>query len=209
MKRKKGKSKKGTIVILIGLLLLAAALSLVAYNFWDSGRAGSASEETARKLDTYINAMEPSDDNDNTEDKNKSMPTVVIDGQTYIGELEIPSISRKLPVMADWSYEKLRISPCRYSGSYYADDLVILGHNYGRHFSPIKWIDIGADVYFTNVNGERIHYIVENRETIAPTDVEEMIENDENSEKKADWDLTLFTCTTGGRARCAVRCVRA
>ena len=22
------------------------------------------------------------------------------------------------------------------------------------------------------------------------------------------WDLTLFTCTTGGRARCAVRCTR-
>ena len=23
-----------------------------------------------------------------------------------------------------------------------------------------------------------------------------------------DWDLTLFTCTTGGSARCAVRCTR-
>ena len=37
-----------------------------------------------------------------------------------------------------------------------------------------------------------------------PTQIEKMITaTDEN-----DWDLTLFTCTTGGNARCAVRCVR-
>lgn len=209
MKIRKEKSGKGTIIILIGLLLLAAALVLISYNIWDSNRAGDTSEDTVKKLETYIDAADPSsEENDNTSDKNKTMPTVVIDGRTYIGELEIPSINRKLPVMSDWSYAKLRISPCRYSGSYYADDLVILGHNYARHFSPLKWIDIGADVYFTNVNGLRIHYIVENRETVAPTDVDEMIHNDENSDKEADWDLTLFTCTTGGQARCAVRCIR-
>ena len=28
------------------------------------------------------------------------------------------------------------------------------------------------------------------------------------TESEDIWDLTLFTCTTGGRARCAVRCTR-
>ena len=43
-----------------------------------------------------------------------------------------------------------------------------------------------------------------NVETIQPTDIDKMITaSDEDA-----WDLTLFTCTTGGRARCAVRCTR-
>ena len=36
-------------------------------------------------------------------------------------------------------------------------------------------------------------------------EIEKMTEKTEDSD---NWDLTLFTCTTGGRARCAVRCVR-
>ena len=42
-------------------------------------------------------------------------------------------------------------------------------------------------------------------ETVQPTQIEKMTEKTADS---ADWDLTLFTCTTGGSARCAVRCVR-
>ena len=42
-------------------------------------------------------------------------------------------------------------------------------------------------------------------ENLQPTQIEKMTEKTEDSD---NWDLTLFTCTTGGRARCAVRCVR-
>ena len=42
-------------------------------------------------------------------------------------------------------------------------------------------------------------------ENLQPTQIEEMTEKTEESD---EWDLTLFTCTTGGSARCAVRCVR-
>lgn len=134
----------------------------------------------------------------------------MIDGYEYIGILEIPSLGLTLPVMKEWDYDRLKISPCRFTGSYYTDDLVICAHNYAKHFSPIKWIEIGADVYFTNVEGLTIHYIVTNRETVEPTDVATMIENSKNSEtSKMEWDMTLFTCNTGGQTRCAVRCSRA
>lgn len=138
----------------------------------------------------------------------REMPTTVIDGYSYIGFLEIPSLSLSLPVMTDWDYNRLKVSPCRYSGSYYTDDLVICGHNYARHFSPIKWISMGADVYFTNVNGESIHYITSNIETVKPTNIDSMIDNINNGGNGNDWDMTLFTCNTGGQTRCAVRCTR-
>ena len=102
-----------------------------------------------------------------------------------------------------------KISPCRFTGSYYSDDLVICAHNYDKHLGRLLNIDLGVDVYFTNVEVLTIHYIVTNRETVEPTDVERMIENTGNSETSLlDWDMTLFTCNLGGQTRCAVRCSR-
>lgn len=178
--------------MIVGLLLIAAAFFLTAYNWWDSDRAGDASNTAAEKL-----KLEISDDKERDPGE---MPTIRIDGNDYIGLLEIPSLELSLPVIADWDYEKLKTAPCRYSGSYYTDDLVIAGHNYIRHFSPLKRIDIGAEVYFTNAVGEVFRYTVSNVETLMPTQVEDMVEG--------DWDLTLFTCTIGGRSRCTVRCIR-
>ena len=142
-------------------------------------------------------------------DPNTPMPVELIDGYEYIGILEIPSEELSLPVMAEWDYDRLKISPCRFVGSYYADDLVICAHNYDLHLGRLLSIDIGVDVYFTNVEGLTIHYIVTIRETVEPTAVEQMIENTGNSETSLlDWDLTLFTCNLGGQTRCAVRCSR-
>ena len=82
--------------------------------------------------------------------------------------------------------------------------MVVCAHNYAKHFSPIKWLQAGAEVYFTDMDGMRWSYEVDNVETLQPTQIEKMTTVTEED----NWDLTLFTCTTGGSARCAVRCVR-
>lgn len=63
------------------------------------------------------------------------MPEKVIDGQIYIGVVEIPTLSLKLPVIRDWSDERLKIAPCRYVGSIYTGDLIISGHSYKNIFA--------------------------------------------------------------------------
>lgn len=206
------KNSKGNILILLGILMLLGAVGLVAYNFWDANRAKEAAEQISEQL------IEKIDENVKSEetaapapymDPNTPMPVELIDGYEYIGILEIPSEELSLPVMAEWDYDRLKISPCRFVGSYYTDDLVICAHNYDQHLGRLLSIDIGVDVYFTNVEGLTIHYIVTNRETVEPTAVEQMIENTGNSETSLlDWDLTLFTCNLGGQTRCAVRCSR-
>jgi len=57
------------------------------------------------------------------------------------------------------------------------------------------------------VDGAVYRYVVTNRETVRPTDVEYMVNN--AAPQAEPWDLTLFTCNTGGQTRCAVRCIRA
>ena len=202
------RSHRGSVLIFLGLIMILGALGLTAYNIWDAKRA----EEAANQIsDVLIDKIKDDDSAMQVPmfDPDTPMPVEVIDGYEYIGILEIPELDLTLPVMNEWDYTRLKISPCRFTGSYYADDLVICGHNYAKHFSPIKWIDISADVYFTNVEGLTIHYIVTNRETVEPTDVELMIDNIHNSTSSTmDWDMTLFTCNTGGQTRCAVRCSR-
>lgn len=126
------------------------------------------------------------------------MPVTKIKGDYYIGVLDIPDQRISLPVMTDWSYSKLRVSPCRYSGSVYSGDIVIAGHNYWRHFSKIKRLTVGKSLSFTDVDGNVFNYVVSEIQLIKPTAVKEM--------KSGEWDLTLFTCTSSGTSRFAVRC---
>ena len=205
------KQKIGKICMALGALLILASLGLLAYNKWDAARADKAAQTALGELeDTLTKTMEEKTKADEVVlqpelDPTQPMTEVELDGWNYIGYLSIPSIGLNLPVMSEWSYAGLKIAPGRYSGSTYADNMVVCAHNYAKHFSPIKWLAEGAEVYFTDMDGMRWSYEVSVVETIQPTQIEKMTEKTEDSE---NWDLTLFTCTTGGSARCAVRCVR-
>ena len=206
-RRKRG--RLGSFLILLGVVCIIAAAGLTAYNIWDAKRAEKASSDIVKKMDEQL-GDEDDDGPILLEDEEfRKMPTMMIDGYEYIGKLQIPSLSLDLPVMMEWDYDRLKISPCRYSGSYFSNDLVICAHNYARHFSPIKTIAMGEDVWFITADNKKIHYITSNVQTIQPTNIEEMVENDRNSATSTnDWDMTLFTCNTGGQTRCAIRCTR-
>ncbi len=205
------RSRGAKVRIFIGTLLVCAAVFLVVYNMRESNKAG---EESARVVNDFYEALrqkaEEAAESDALpvwdplvpEEIEREMPVEEIDGYRYIGVLEFPGLNLSLPVMEEWDLTRLRISPCRYSGSYYKDDLVICGHNYATHFSPLNWIDISEEVIFRAADGKEYDYIVTNRENLRPQEVEEMIDSE------ADWDLTLFTCTASGQTRCAVRCER-
>ena len=201
----------GRLCMVLGAVLILCAAGLLGYNRWDAVRAEKASQEVLGELEQTMQKTitEHRQENETAApqpmlDPAQEMTTVEVEGRDYIGVLSIPAAGLELPVMAQWSYAGLKVAPGRYSGTTYADDLVICGHNYAKHFSPIKWLALGSEVYFTDMDGQRWSYEVTNVETIQPTDIDKMITaSDEDA-----WDLTLFTCTTGGRARCAVRCTR-
>lgn len=199
------KHKVGIFCMFLGTVLVFLALSLFLYNQWDAKRAQKASavvlKQLEKKLDKEVNSTS---ETSFITDPYKKMKTVKIGGYEYIGYLSIPSAGLNLPVMSKWSYAGLKIAPGRFSGSVYMDNMVIAGHNYARHFSPIKWLAIGSSVYFTDMEHVVWKYKVVTRETLQPVQVKDMT----IKTKKDSWDLTLFTCNTGGQTRCAVRCIR-
>ena len=126
------------------------------------------------------------------------MPVKEVDGREYVGTLELPTLDRTLPVLNGWDYELLQVAPCRYEGSAYTGNLIIMAHNYDSHFGRLKNLQIGDPVTFRDVEGNTFSYQVVSLETLNPTDTEEM--------EAGDWDLTRFTCTIGGKYRVTVRC---
>ena len=199
----------------IGLLLLAAALFLTVYNFWSDAMASVSSntaleylkpnnkEHTGVSLpvlpsgETLEEAYLP----DYVLNPEMDMPEKEVDGQRYIGVLRIPALSLELPVISEWSYSGLKESPCRYIGSAYLNNMVIVAHNYFSHFGHLKDLSQGDEITFTDVDGNMFRYEVIELETLSPFAIAEMT--------GGNWDLTLFTCTVGGQYRVTVRCVLA
>lgn len=222
--------RPGSGLIALGSILLAGALSLTAYNLWDGYRADAAAQEIVVQLQqivpgtpepqvTQAPALEAAasetaaESTDPVEEASlpteapedvfadiveREMPTMELGGYTYIGILDIPSLELSLPVMDTWDYTRLKVSPCRFYGTTYQNNLVICAHNYAHHFSPVKTLPMGTELAFTDADGIVTHYRICDIEIIGPNDVESMT--------TGDWDLTLFTCTTGGQTRAAVRC---
>jgi sortase A len=129
------------------------------------------------------------------------MTAVEIDGYAYIGYLSIPKLELELPIMADWDYMRLRIAPCRYTGSVRGEDLVLMAHNYASHFGGLTKLSEGDSVIFTDMDGIVTMYEVVAQDILDPYAVGEMT--------SGDFDLTLFTCTYGGKSRVTVYCDRA
>ncbi len=224
------KSGRGRFLIALGLLLIAAAVSLAAYNLYDGRRAeleakkalcrlkelmpepGKTPETLAGGLSETVagdlpETLPPESDwpeeielPDYVLNPEMEMPVREIDGIGYVGTVRIPALELELPVISEWSYPHLRVAPCRYEGSAYLDHLVIAGHNYESHFGALWTLCPGDTVVFTDMDGNEFRYEIVVMETLLPADVEEMTSD--------EYDLTLFTCTVSWAERVTVRCER-
>lgn len=195
----------GILCIVIGGVLLLAALGLYGYNRYEDAQAGAEAQvvvqDLEQKLEQTVSKAESTETSSDSEEMlSPELPVVMLDGYDYIGVISIPAIDIKLPVMSNWSYPKLKISPCREFGSSRTDDLVIAAHNYESHFGKLGSVSVGDNVIFTDMDGVENHYIVQKTDILQPTDVDAV--------EHSGYDLVLYTCTYGGKTRITVFCDR-
>lgn len=184
------KKISGYIYMLAGALLIVIAALIVNNNLMENTEAGEASDEYL----SGVIAQMPW----NVIDYSGEMPVVDVDGHSFIGTVEIPSLGLLLPVQSEWDKKAARYAVCRYMGSVYDRNLIIAGHNYEEHFGRLNELNSGDEVIVTDMNGRSFYFVVSNIETLGAYDSEEM--------EAGEWDLTLFTCTIGGANRVTVRC---
>ena len=206
------KSKAGIFCIILGLLLIFGAIALT---YWNQREDDTAMEAVAQIVPQLVQQIQDNTDAEDVDpdvdvipelqipvdlltEEDKKMTEVEIDGNLYIGYISIPALHMEVPVMSNWSYPQLKIAPCRYSGSIRSEDLVLMAHNYKSHFGPISRLEIGDEVFFTDMDGKTTGYAVVGKDILDPTAVEVMT--------AGEYDLTLFTCTYGGASSVTVYC---
>lgn len=192
MTKNKERKTFGLVLIIIGIFLLLLSVFIIIFNSYKENK----SFDTATKdLAVLKDAMRKNVGHENK----KTEKELEIDGTKYLGIISIPKLNIELPVIKNFSYNELAISPCRYYGSIKEHDLMIAAHNYKNFFSGIDRLNSDDKIVFTECDGTVHVYGVTYTELINGYHSDKMFEN------KDDWDLTLFTCDWSGYSRITVR----
>lgn len=200
--------KAGIAIVAVGAVLILSALLLFFHNRQEDVQAGQEAEILLENVEAVIEtekikvpliSTQP-DAAPSPTPLDPQMPVVMLNGDGYVGYVEIPVLGLKLPVMSEWNYNRLNLAPCRQFGSSRTDDLVIAAHNFESHFGHLKDLSAGDSVTFTDMEGIVNTYCVEKIETLNPDEVDAVL--------NSGYDLVLYTCTKGGNTRVTVFCNR-
>ena len=105
------KNKRGKVLMAAGCLFVAGALALMIYNYAEERRADSFAEKVADILTRQVIPEQAADSaavtSGGTDDGEtdaggtviEKIQSVKIDGDQYIGVLDIPSLDLSLPIM--------------------------------------------------------------------------------------------------------------
>lgn len=191
------RQKQGMLLLLAGVVLVLCGLGIHLAQERQDTMAGQTAALLLQQLDQKALPSE-TETEDKTPDRDPEMPVKKYMGYTLIGSISIPSVGICLPVLDDWSEDMLKVSPCRYRGSISGGDMIIMGHNYKSHFTPLQKIAVGAEVEFENTLGKVFRFRVAKIEYLHRTEGELL--------PSEEYPLTVFTCTPGGLERIVVRC---
>lgn len=86
------------------------------------------------------------------------MPALSIDGEDFVGLVEIPAHGVKLPVCNDWKPTRLNRYPCRFWGTAYDGSLIVGGN--AQQLACLKQMQNGDEVQVTDMQGAVFTYTV-------------------------------------------------
>ena len=128
-------------------------------------------------------------------------------GNTYTYEsiLSIPSLGIEYPVLSETSEELLKISINKFWGGSpnSVGNYCIVGHNYkcGNMFGKLSQMKSGDTIKLTDLSGKTLEYKVYDRYVVDPENVA-CTSQITNGLK----EVTLITCTNGGKQRLIIKC---
>ncbi len=196
MKTKK-KSIFTRVLMAAGILLIAAAVSLLLIDQNSQKKYAESSRETAALLQSLIPEAHGGMYTGGTI---VEMPVMEIGGTDFVGILEVPSYNVLLPVQSDWQKKDVVCHPCRYAGSMYYGSLVIGGSMNQGQLDFLEWASLNDLIAVTDMTGLRTSYLV--YDVVHTKDV-----SDENLTGQGA-DLVLFARNTYGSDYTLVLCER-
>ena len=193
------KTKSGKLTLLLTVagigLILAAVLGVVI-----NGILIDRAEKRASEIVETMRMLMPDVADGGIDDRvNLTMPMLELDGENFVGLVEVPQYESVLPIYGEWKPSKVSDFPCRYMGTLYDGSLIIGGSDNQGQFDFTKLITNDDVVYVTDVSGLRYSFVV--TEVIKTTDVST------GNLTAGEADLVLFARNTYSLDYTVIRCV--
>lgn len=127
-----------------------------------------------------------------------------IKGNKVIGIIKIPKVELEYPILETTTKETLNLSITKFWGKDINEigNVTLAGHNNlsGVMFGKIKKLEEGDIIELTDIQNTTLKYKVFKTYIIDPNDISCILPEDENTR-----EVTLITCTTGGKERYIVK----
>lgn len=127
-----------------------------------------------------------------------------IKGHKVVGIIKIPKVKLEYPILETTTEETLNLSITKFWGNEINEigNVTLAGHNNlsGVMFGKIKKLENGDIIELTDIQNTTIKYEVFKTYIIDPNDISCIL-----PEKEDAREVTLITCTTGGKERFIVK----
>ena len=231
LKRKKRIYK---IELFLSVFLICLLFSYYIYAEYDRNKSEEVSKEILAEIKEQVDNTVKKDENDKivvilevpgtqednedkTENQNNNQTktnNTKIDTKTYTSKdgvkytteaiLKIPKINIEYPVLSATSDALLFVSLNKYRGSQPNEvgNYCIVGHYYenGKMFGKLHKLKNGDKAELTDLSGNTLKYQVYNKYVVEPTDTRCTSQLTDGRK-----ELTLITCTNGGKQRLVVK----
>ena len=131
--------------------------------------------------------------------RDMEMPALDLDGQDFIGLVDIPAFGVTLPIAGSWDAKRVADYPCRFWGTVYDGSLVVGGADQVGQFDGFDRIQDGSAITVTDMTGEVFSYVVAKVERSKSAQADVLMD--------PDADLTLFARDAYSLEYLLVRCV--
>jgi len=191
---KKKKILKNALMVLGSVLILISAFLALYLPLTQSMNA-----KKSKEIYSDLKNLMPEVQNGSFDDRvNVSMSALELNGENFIGIIEIPLYETYLPVAMEWDKKSISKYPHKFTGSIYDGSIIIGGSGNKGQFDFMKNITETDSVYFTDVTGMCYSYKVSKIEVVDSVTSEGL--------SSKDADLVLFAKDTFGSKYTVVSC---
>ncbi len=127
-------------------------------------------------------------------------------GEEYytIAQITIPKIGVDYGICDHWSYDLLKMSPCKFHGAdpNEVGNFCIVGHNYrnSKFFSKVPTLENGDIIQITDIYKRTINYVVYDKHVVSDQD-----NSDTSQVTHGKKEITVITCTNDSKNRVIVK----
>ena len=200
----KTKVKKSKYIIII---LILSTLFFILFNIQND--ESKKQEITIEKVNSkiYENQLKNNIEEQSTKDvKTVEKETIETEFKGYkvSSKIYIPKINLETYVLEQYSTQALLTSVTKFYGAdpNQIGNFCVAGHNYGPEnmFQNIKKLTINDEIYLTDIEGNKMKYIIYDTYTVLPNDTKCL-----SQKTNGKIELTLITCTLNSEKRIIIK----